>query len=454
MKTAPSYADFYSRTFIGMKADQGSIRDFTKLCPDGDILELGGGSGRTLGFITARKHILLESDPEMIEKLNKQVRNHPEGSILVGRCPPIPYPSDSLAGVFAAFGTIGEINPICLTLQEIHRVLKPGGYALISTLNPDRYQSPPLGIYRSKLHELEGFSVVSNTLAMNDLGPGEYQTHIWYREPGVNHNFTVRQYFPSVPQWRTLIEQSGLTLMNAPDEMNADPVISLLLHKSEASLARSRTPIESIYDSIGPKYDQFIMNAEYGLPNWLGSHLDRLKGLHPRIIDLACGNGYVGKMLLERSIQPSELIGYDISQIMTQECSKVSTYSSTCRFDISQGLPGIGGLTTDVVSAFGLMEFVSDDAPVIRDIHRILVLGGELLCSFEATEGEVDEDQVEINAGSNKIRRRRRSERSVRDLLNRAGFRKIEVERRQGYRSPTTGMVVNYLYVRAVRENR
>ncbi|MGK5084443.1 class I SAM-dependent methyltransferase [Bdellovibrionota bacterium FG-1] len=449
-----TYPEFYLKAFSQMTNDAATIRLFTEQCPEGDILEIGGGSGRTLGFFTSRKHILLESDPEMIQILNRKINEYPHAVILNGRCPSIPAHDQSIAGVFAAFGTMGEINPICTTLQEIERVLIPGGSALLSLLNPLTYCSPPLGIYRSNFSKIDDLSFVANTLPNAILGAGEFQTHVWVRQPGFNQHFTIQQYFPTLNQWLILIEQAGLTLINedTPEALNKSQVFSFLLKKSESKTIVNKKTIEVIYDTVGTNYDQFISKAQYGVSDWLAPHLKRLSKLHPRIIDLACGNGYVGRLISDNEISCSELLGYDISAVMVKECQKSGSYSNVCRFDLNSGLPGVGGLTTDIVTAFGLMEFLPDPSSVLQDIRRILVLGGELLCSFEATDPGSNDDQVEMSFDGRTVVRYRYSQQSIEQRLTEIGLSKITIERRQGYRSPTTGQSVDYLFVHAVRE--
>lgn len=447
-----SYPEFYLKTFSNIIDDAPSIQNFVAQCPDGPILEIGGGSGRTLGFFTSKTHVLLESDPEMLAVLEEKAKAYPNARVVQGRCPVISTPSETFGGVFAAFGTIGEINPICVTLQEIERVLVPGGYALLSALNPDQYTSPSTGIYRTASMGLKDFSLVFNTLPVTSLGTGEYQTQIWLRQPGLDQHFTIRQYFPNLEQWIHMIEQAGLSLEMDRSKLAESVVFSFLLKKPLSKSNINKKTVATVYDSIAPKYDQFISNAEYGLRDWITSYMDRLIGINPRFIDLACGNGYIGKLLTEKRIQCSELLGYDISPSMVSECTLSNLYTRACQFDLSFGLPGVAGLTTDVVTAFGLMEFLADPTPIIGDIRRILVLGGELFCSFEAVPLDSAEDQVEIYFRGQTLVRYRRSEKSVENYLRDAGFSKISIERRQGYRSPTTGESVAYLFVHALRE--
>jgi len=146
MKERYSYADFYSAAFGGKKDDFNLIAQFVEGCPDGTILEIGAGTGRTIGAITSRRHALLEPDADMLRILRSRARNAKNIEIHEGLCPGLPFEDQSHAGVFAAFGTIGEINPICVTLQEIWRVLRPGGRAMFHAINPEVYASPALGI--------------------------------------------------------------------------------------------------------------------------------------------------------------------------------------------------------------------------------------------------------------------------------------------------------------------
>jgi predicted TPR repeat methyltransferase len=400
-------------------------------------------------------HLLLEPDPEMVMLLAARAKEVGNARVIEGGFPYDDIHDASLAGVFMVYGTIGEINPVCVAIQELARILMPGGKALISTINPLTYKASPLGIKRSKpFVEALDLSEVSYTIPLTSLGIGEYQTHFWSRQQGRNQHFTVRQYFPTVEVWQFLIEQAGLRLLTNSEALTENGDLMLLLEKPMPTKASVTFPaVREIYNKIGENYDQFLSNAHYCVPAWIAPHFDELKGLHPRIIDMACGNGLVGRMLAERKVECSELIGYDISEVMVNECHRAGTYDRLCRLDLARGLPGVGALTTDIVTGFGFLEFVPDDALVLRDIRRVLVIGGELYCTFELTENDKEIDFVESKVGSLVLQRRKRSRASIEALLLKEGFARISTEVKQGYISPTSGQSVMYLLVRAIREH-
>lgn len=454
MKKKPySYPQFFQQILDSAPDDFSDILNFIDECPPGPILEIGAGTGRTLGLIKTRIHHLLEPDPEMVSIMKGKPSDQLSNIEIINEgFPCVDLASEYYAGIYLVYGTIGEINPICVALGELYRILKPGGIVLISMINPLTFKADPLGIYRSKpFKDSLDLNEVSYTIPLHDLGVGEYQTHFWCRENKHNQHFIVKQYFPLIEQWLFMIREIGFEMCTSHEGLTSSQGFTIKLQKPSMKLSGPKLAIEQVYDAMALKYDEAISKASYGMEPWLAPILDEIVGLHPRIIDLACGTGMVGDLISRKHILFSQLIGYDISEQMVQICINRNIYSFVCRLDLSSGLPGVGGLTTDIITAFGFMEFVPDDRLVLRDLHRVLTIGGELLCTFEYCPSEGD-DWVTIVANGQEIKRHRRSINSVKETLASCGFSYIKIDKRPGYRSPTNGLEIEYLFVRAKRE--
>lgn len=450
-----SYPEFFQRILPTAPDDFAEILNFTDACPPGPVLEIGAGTGRSLGIIKSRPHHLLEPDQEMVAIM----RNHPSAglsnvSIINESFPYRALESEFYSAIYMVYGTIGELNPICVCLSEMFRILQPGGCVLISAINPLTFKASSLGIYRSKACRGKlDLSEVSYTIPVRDLGEGEYQTHLWRREDGFSQHFTVRQYFPSIDKWLFMIKESGFELISELESLNSSSEITIKLKKPVSDRNhKTKLAIEKVYDAMAERYDEAISKASYGMEPWLSPKLNDLVGLHPRVVDLACGTGLVGDLFERKQIKFSQLIGYDISEQMVNTCVQRNIYSDVCRLDLSTGLPGVGALTTDIITAFGFLEFVPDDEFVLKDLRRALVIGGELLCTFEYCPTGAKEDYVSIVANGHELKRRRRSIESVKQILISSGFGITEIELRAGYRSPTNGLDVEYVFVHAKRE--
>ena len=99
----------------------------------GDVLELGVGEGRGVGLLkkNAKSFLGLDKIESVVEKLKEAYPNLDfESSVF----PPINLPDESFDTV-VSFQVIEHIKNDALFLKEIHRILKPGGRAILSTPN-------------------------------------------------------------------------------------------------------------------------------------------------------------------------------------------------------------------------------------------------------------------------------------------------------------------------------
>ncbi len=113
----------------------------------GDLLEVGCGEGRGIEQL-----LPLVSSYAAIDKIEPAVaslrQKYPAGKFVSGHLPPLPYPDQSFDSI-VSFQVIEHIQDDRLFLKEIHRVLRPGGVALITT--PNR----PLSLSRNPWHVRE-----------------------------------------------------------------------------------------------------------------------------------------------------------------------------------------------------------------------------------------------------------------------------------------------------------
>lgn len=113
----------------------------------GDVLEIGCGEGRGVEQIIQRSRSFTALD-KIEEALKKLSARYPSGKFITENFPPFSVSSNKF-DVVVSFQVIEHIKNDRLFLQEIYRVLKPGGIALIST--PNR----PMSLTRNPWHERE-----------------------------------------------------------------------------------------------------------------------------------------------------------------------------------------------------------------------------------------------------------------------------------------------------------
>ena len=100
----------------------------------GDVLELGCGEGRGIDIILKRSKSFTAIDKisEVTERLS---RKYPNEKFISSSFPPLNNIENESFDTLISFQVIEHIKNDKLFIKEIHRILKPGGKALISTPN-------------------------------------------------------------------------------------------------------------------------------------------------------------------------------------------------------------------------------------------------------------------------------------------------------------------------------
>ena len=113
----------------------------------GNLLEVGCGEGRGVTWLMPKveRFSAVDKIDEVVKDLKKKF---PQGNFSSGNIPPLPYDDNTFDGV-VSFQVIEHIADDNFYLKEISRVLKPDGFALITT--PNR----PMSLSRNPWHERE-----------------------------------------------------------------------------------------------------------------------------------------------------------------------------------------------------------------------------------------------------------------------------------------------------------
>jgi SAM-dependent methyltransferase len=100
----------------------------------GDLLEVGCGEGRGIDWLLPgiTSYTAIDKIATVIDKLQQK---YPQGRFLSGNIPPLASFADNSFDSVVSFQVIEHIQDDRLFLKEIHRVLKPGGIALLTTPN-------------------------------------------------------------------------------------------------------------------------------------------------------------------------------------------------------------------------------------------------------------------------------------------------------------------------------
>lgn len=133
--------------------------DFCKFQAGDTILDLGCGKGATIKYLRDRYKIrakgldISQSLAEEAKKVNK------DAEIVISSGESIPFENGSFNGVFAEC-TLSLMNDLEKTIEEVFRVMTPGGRFVIS----DIYANKP-----EYLNELKSYSVNTCLKAPHDL---------------------------------------------------------------------------------------------------------------------------------------------------------------------------------------------------------------------------------------------------------------------------------------------
>jgi len=114
----------------------------------GDVLEVGCGEGRGIPLVlpAASSYTAIDKIGPVVEDLR---RKYPSGKFYSGNIPPLTQFADASFDRVVSFQVIEHIKDDHLFVKEIHRVLRPGGIALLTT--PNR----PLSLSRNPWHVRE-----------------------------------------------------------------------------------------------------------------------------------------------------------------------------------------------------------------------------------------------------------------------------------------------------------
>ncbi|MEG4345561.1 methyltransferase domain-containing protein [Microcoleus sp. A003_D6] len=133
-----------------------------ELSRDKQVLDIASGEGYGSASLSkfARSVVGVDIDSKSVEYANQKYGDRPNLEFVVGACEAIPLPSQSV-DIVTSFETIEHHDKHEQMMQEIKRVLKPGGMLVISS--PNRLTYSDLPEYSNPFHvkELYDYQFIS-----------------------------------------------------------------------------------------------------------------------------------------------------------------------------------------------------------------------------------------------------------------------------------------------------
>ena len=169
--------------------------------------------------------------------------------------------------------------------------------------------------------------------------------------------------------------------------------------------------VQSLFDQYAPRFDQALLHhLDYRGPDLLFKAVlaaraaARKPAFFDRAIDLGCGTGLAAAAFAR---QVGAFIGIDLSPRMIERARATGLYAELEVADMLEGLRNRPDASADLVLAGDAMVYVSDLAPVLAEVGRVLAAGGLLALTVEthADDGVIIGNGLRYAHGAEYLRR-------------------------------------------------
>jgi predicted TPR repeat methyltransferase len=150
--------------------------------------------------------------------------------------------------------------------------------------------------------------------------------------------------------------------------------------------------VQALFDQYAPRFEfALVDDLGYRGPELLFRAVlsvraaARKPAFFKRAIDLGCGTGLAAAAFAK---EVDRFIGIDLSPRMIERARLTGLYAELEVADMAQGLRGKPDASAELVLAADAMVYVSDLAPVLREVARVLTAGGLLAFTVETHSGE------------------------------------------------------------------
>jgi predicted TPR repeat methyltransferase len=150
--------------------------------------------------------------------------------------------------------------------------------------------------------------------------------------------------------------------------------------------------VQSLFDQYAPRFEAALVDdLGYRGPSLLFKAVlsvraaVRKPAFFKLAVDLGCGTGLAATAFAKNV---DRFIGVDLSPRMVERARLTGLYAELEVADMTQGLRNKPDASAELILAADAMVYVSDLAPVLREVTRVLVPGGMLAFTVETHDGE------------------------------------------------------------------
>ncbi len=149
--------------------------------------------------------------------------------------------------------------------------------------------------------------------------------------------------------------------------------------------------VQALFDAYAPRFETALVDhLSYRGPAQLFKAVLKVRvaakkpAFFRRAIDLGCGTGLVATAFAK---QVDRFIGIDLSPRMIEQARASGVYAELEVADMVEALAGKPDASADLILAGDAMVYVSDLAPVLAQVMRVLAPGGLVAFTVETHDG-------------------------------------------------------------------
>jgi predicted TPR repeat methyltransferase len=168
--------------------------------------------------------------------------------------------------------------------------------------------------------------------------------------------------------------------------------LRLMLLGAEPLSAMPPAYVRALFDQYAPRFESALVeDLGYRGPALLFKAVlsaraaIRKPALFKRAIDLGCGTGLAATAF---AVQVDEFTGIDLSPRMIERARDTGLYAEVEVAEMVDGLRSKPDASADFILAADAAVYLSDLAPLLREVKRVLVSGGLLAFTVETHVGE------------------------------------------------------------------